>query len=952
MRLLLLHKIFKVFYLFVKEGDMHKYAIILISLLISLSYAKVIQKGTVRIQNSGNKPLPGVQISAQGSNQTNSDNKGLFRLELPNKIEGNSIDSLKVSRSGYEWTNQPSLQSIVADSNLPLNVIMAPAGEREKNEKKNRRIIEENLQKDFERKINEITKKENYEKSILQHKIDSLTKLLETQVANAPALADEYSRNNLDDESELFQQAFVLFQNGKIDSSIKRLENAKLIEQADGAKNKVELDKRIKRNPNWLLQLMKDLEFQAQMYSIKFEYEKASKCYEKLLQLDSNNINNNEKALQFYSETWKDYKKSEAISRHILFTMNQIPSEVRLEAAVTLGRLFNEIGSLDSSLLYFNIGYSIGDSLFQMGPSNLEVGRKLSIVCECLAAALEQQGSFSRAREYFDRSIIVAERIFKADTQNVYLRKNLIDKYYSFARFLLARGDYAASTEMTNKAMQLIEMPVPIKMPSSPEEVSASIGQVLENLPLAEKEYNDGPKDEKQTLDMLRMYLTVGNFFCNQDSLSLALSLYLKGIDIANGVSEKYAKHVAFNELFGSLALNVAILHIETSNYQNAFDYLTLYKKIIDNLIRKFPQSEEYKRSLVSYYEELAIVYQAQGKDSLAISKLIISKNIMEDVVQSNPSNESNIIALIILYDRIVDIYQNCNEFEKSLSYLTKELKFSKELFEKNKEDDDRKDRLASSYSRLGFYYLQTGKNVDALANLSTAINLRGFLRERPNLPDYYDRYANDLFLAGPVACKLNLIDTGIRYQQQAADLYDNLYSLTSDPTYSINSGYVYSNISQCDSTLSPSEKISYHQKAVDRFLLAKDKDSSIVKDLINNYGNISYSLLFTKQFASADSIAELALKLAQQNEIEKYTEWIKTNLAHALLFQGKYDEAVNIYVELKDKPYPNDTTKNYAAFLIQDFDDLGKSGITSPDVAKIRALLMPSMKKKPISKQ
>lgn len=86
---------------------------------------------------------------------------------------------------------------------------------------------------------------------------------------------------------------------------------------------------------------------------------------------------------------------------------------------------------------------------------------------------------------------------------------------------------------------------------------------------------------------------------------------------------------------------------------------------------------------------------------------------------------------------------------------------------------------------------------------------------------------------------------------------------------------------------------------------------------------------------------ARKAIELAQKNNFKETSyQFIYTNLAHALLFLNKYDAAKNIYEEWKDKIFPNDTTKTFRYFFLQDFDELQKAGITHPDMNKIKELI------------
>jgi len=101
-----------------------------------------------------------------------------------------------------------------------------------------------------------------------------------------------------------------------------------------------------------------------------------------------------------------------------------------------------------------------------------------------------------------------------------------------------------------------------------------------------------------------------------------------------------------------------------------------------------------------------------------------------------------------------------------------------------------------------------------------------------------------------------------------------------------------------------------------------------------NYYGGLSWYFVFTREFGKAEQAARKSLTYGDD------FEWVNTNLAHALLFQGKYENAKTVYLNYKDKPYINDPTKNYKYFFLKDFDQLEAEGITHPDLAKIRRLL------------
>ncbi len=94
-------------------------------------------------------------------------------------------------------------------------------------------------------------------------------------------------------------------------------------------------------------------------------------------------------------------------------------------------------------------------------------------------------------------------------------------------------------------------------------------------------------------------------------------------------------------------------------------------------------------------------------------------------------------------------------------------------------------------------------------------------------------------------------------------------------------------------------------------------------------------------KFIQTQEAAASALKLALDFDLPKSDfSWINTNLAHALLFQGKFEEAKAIYQQYKNQPYPQEPGKTFGELFLKDLDELEKAGITHPDVAKIRKVL------------
>lgn len=130
---------------------------------------------------------------------------------------------------------------------------------------------------------------------------------------------------------------------------------------------------------------------------------------------------------------------------------------------------------------------------------------------------------------------------------------------------------------------------------------------------------------------------------------------------------------------------------------------------------------------------------------------------------------------------------------------------------------------------------------------------------------------------------------------------------------------------------------------------VAQKEGKQYLGALAQNYSNQSWYLLLDANPQEAEKMASKSLAVAPE------FEFAYTNLAAALLLQGKYDQAEKVYRQWMDKPLnigveglletigddpsaPSSATFREA--FLQDLKDLERVGLTHPDFSKIRALL------------
>jgi predicted Zn-dependent protease len=93
--------------------------------------------------------------------------------------------------------------------------------------------------------------------------------------------------------------------------------------------------------------------------------------------------------------------------------------------------------------------------------------------------------------------------------------------------------------------------------------------------------------------------------------------------------------------------------------------------------------------------------------------------------------------------------------------------------------------------------------------------------------------------------------------------------------------------------------------------------------------GNQSFHAIFMKQYAEAEQLAREGLKT------DSTKHWIASNLAAALLFQGKYTEAETVYRQYKSELRDS---------FLDDFKQFAEAGVIpkeyEADMEKIKKLL------------
>ena len=176
---------------------------------------------------------------------------------------------------------------------------------------------------------------------------------------------------------------------------------------------------------------------------------------------------------------------------------------------------------------------------------------------------------------------------------------------------------------------------------------------------------------------------------------------------------------------------------------------------------------------------------------------------------------------------------------------------------------------------------------------------------------------------------------------KQSAAYYEKLLPQDPELDYAWELSFVYEHLSKWVETYP--EKIHFIQKTIElrQQVHKKFQNENTALQLANSFGSLSWFLLFEHRFSEAETAALSGLSISDFSKPEGFDqqiEWIHTNLAAALLFQGSYEAAETFYKKYLNQPYDKERTWNDA--FLADLNELEQAGITHPDVQKIRQLL------------
>ena len=870
--------------------------------IMSIGNALAIDQIGVAYRYNGKKqrtPLGGVYIKVATSPNgvVSQEQNGQFVLKLKDIKMGDAMGNAIVQKTGMMVFNKEEVNRWHVQKGA-LVLIVCDANEFQKQKAQLITIGRNQAEKKYKQKI-ELLKAQNAKQqlSLDQYyaKLDSIEKEKNNALAHMDEYADLFARIDESEVDTLAQRAIELFNQGQLEKAIKMFEHGNYLEKLDNAlKIKAQAeDLRQKADSAEALankdieEYKKSINAQVTAYKMSNEWDKARDLLkgmaDKLQTLD---------AIWDYAKFAQNQNKFIEAEKEYKLYIKKILSNTNPQVYETnLAKSYNNLANLYSDTQQFN-------EAEQMYKAALEIRKRLAYANPQayepdLAACYNNLARLYYKIKHFDES----EQMYKI---TLIKYKCLVKENPLVYEFYLAQtySNIASLFFQTNRLKEAEQM----------------LNVALEiNKHLAEKD----PQTNEQYL--AQNYNSLASIYCSTKRLKESEQMCNLALKITKRLADINPQ--AYEPVLAYSYHNLAYVYSVTKRFNEAEQ---MYKSVLEirkRLTDANPQA--YEQDLAQSYYSLANLYSDTQRFNEAEQMYKAALEIVKRLVDANPqAYEPN---LATIYSDLANLYSDTLQFNEAEQMYKAALEVYKHLVNANPQVYET--NLATIYNDLANLYSNAQRYNEAEQMYKATLEIgKRLVKANPH------RYSKE-----QAECLFWLADSRIKqekYSESIAPLETALDYYKKEAENGISTNFYYDAISWLHQLYSQEKK---YLQAYQCFKLNIPTLRALYKSDKRNYAELmngilvsqSFYSIFEKQYAEAEAYSKEAL------EVDSTKHFSYGNLAPALLFQGKYQEAEKIYrlykFELKEG-------------FLSDFEEFTKAGVIpknrEEDVEKIKKIL------------
>ena len=426
-----------------------------------------------------------------------------------------------------------------------------------------------------------------------------------------------------------------------------------------------------------------------------------------------------------------------------------------------------------------------------------------------------------------------------------------------------------------------------------------------------------GLADKLQTQDAIWDYAF---FSHNQKQFVAAEKYYMLCI---NKLSILYDTKLEENEKkMADCYNNLGVLYGDTQRFTKSEH---MYKSALDIYKRlSEPNPHAYEPNLAMIYNNLASLYLNTQRFTESEQMHKSALEMYKRLAESNPQAYEPDLAMS--YNNLGILYRGTQRLTESVQMYKSSLEIFKRLSASN--PNVYESYLASSYFRLGILYSDVQRYPKSELMYKSALEIyKRLLEANPHL--YGQQQAICLFWLADSQIKqekyaeaISPLEKALEFYKKEAEQGKSIDFYTTIMTW-LHQLYgqekKYSQAYQCFKQNIPLLKTLYQSE--------KSNYTELLNGILVNQ---SFNAIFENQYSEAETYSKEAL------EVDSTKHIAYSNLAAALLFQGKYLEAETIYSQYKAE---------LKGGFLSDFEEFAKMGVIpkngEEDVEKIKQLLL-----------
>ena len=915
-----------------------------------LAQSVFVQKGITFRYNGKNPrtPLGGVYVkTATSPNGVVSDeNNGVFSLKLQNIKMGDRLGRATVSKKGLMVFNQQAVDEWSARKE-PLKLILCDANQFQKQKNNLISIGRNQAEKKYKKRLAELEKKNKAQQLTLDEyhaKLDSINRDRDNAEKHMEEYADMFARIDESEVDTLAQRAIELFNQGQLEEAIKLFEQGNYLEKLDDAlKIKIQGEKLRQKADSAVVLADKDIEeykknIQAQVsaYKMSNEWDKAAELLkglaDKLQTQDviwdyaifSQNQNQFAEAETYY----KIYIKKQLL---LSKTNPQIYESDLGDSYNNLANLYYVTQRFSDSEQMYNSALEIYKRLAATNPQTYDPDLAMSY--NNLGVLYSDTQRFTDSEQMHNSALEIRKRLAATNPQAY--EPDLALSYNNLGVLYRVAQRFSDSEQMYNSALEIRKR----LAATNPQAYNPTLATSYNNLGLlycvtqrfadSEQMYNSALEIRKRLAatnpqayepDLGDSYNNLGIIYHDTQRFSDSEQMYNSALEIYKCLAG--ANPQAYNPTLATIYNNLGLLYYDTQRFSDSEQMYNFALKIRKRLAVTNPQA--YNLDLAMSYNTLGLLYHATQRFTDSEQMYNSALKIRKRLVATNPQAYEPDLALS--YNNLGLLYLDTNRFTDSEQMYNSALEIYKRLAGANPQAYE--PGLAVSYNTLGILYHDTHRFTDSEQMYNSALEIYKRLMGE-NSFIYGQRSADCLFWLADLQVKQEKYAEAISPFEQALDFYKK----EAEQGKSID--YYTKIMSSLDQLYGQEKKYSQAYQCFKRNIpLLK----TIYRSDKNNYAELLKSILvsqsfysiFEKQYVEAEIYSKEAL------EVDSTKHVVYSNLAAALLFQGKYQEAEKIY-----RQYKSELKEGF----LSDFEEFSKAGVIpknrEEDVEKIKQLLL-----------